>query len=525
MRDVGGAILQLSTTAIRGKQRAVLAGVPAALRGIYAQERARRKNKPPVQNSYAQLWEEFQKEGAATGFRDQFSRSQDRAEALERMLDPSSWANSTLGKVFTAGGTLKVPMEVARKTAAPLFNWLEDYNQTMENAVRLSAYKVALDNGLTKQQAASVAKNLTVNFNRKGQIGRQAGALYAFFNASVRGTARMIETLRGPAGQRIIFGGLILGSLQALTLAAAGFDEDEPPEFIKSKNIILPTGDSKYITIPMPLGYNVIPNTSRIVTEWMLSGFKNTPKRVVDLTGAFLDMFNPLGNAGWSVQTIAPTIADPIVAISENKDWTGKPIAKEDMSSLDPTPGYTRAKENASIVGKELSRFLNAASGGTNYTPGVVSPTPDQIDYLIGQLTGGVGRELLKAEQSITSQFTGEELPMYKVPLVGRFLGETTGMAAERNRFYNNVIELNKHERELKGRRKDRVPTQDYLMEYPEARLYSYANQVERNIQNLKKRRDMLIEKDAPKEQVKAVENQMMVQMKRFNDKVREVQQ
>jgi hypothetical protein len=525
VRDVGGAILQLSTTAIRGKQRAVLAGVPAALRGIYAQERARRKNKPPVQNSYAQLWEEFQKEGAATGFRDQFSRSQDRTAALERMLDPSSWAKSPLGKIFTAGGTLKAPMEIARKGAAPFFEWLEDYNQTMENAVRLSAYKVALDNGLTKQQAASVAKNITVNFNRKGQIGRQAGALYAFFNASVQGTSRMVETLRGPAGQRIIFGGLILGSLQALTLAAAGFDDDEPPEFIKSKNIILPTGDSKYITIPMPLGYNVIPNTSRIVTEWMLSGFKNTPKRVVDLTGAFLDMFNPLGNAGWSVQTIAPTIADPIVAISENKDWTGKPIAKEDMSSLDPTPGYTRAKENASIVGKELSRFLNAASGGTNYTPGVVSPTPDQIDYLIGQLTGGVGRELLKAEQSITSQFTGEELPMYKVPLVGRFLGETTGMAAERNRFYSNVIELNKHERELEGRRKDRVPTQDYLMEYPEARLYGYANQVERNIQKLKKRRDMLIEKDAPKEQVKAVENQMMVQMKRFNDKVREVQQ
>ena len=114
---------------------------------------------------------------------------------------------------------------------------------------------------------------------------------------------------------------------------------------------------------------------------------------------------------------------------------------------------------------------------------------------------------------------------MYKVPLVGRFLGETTGMAAERNRFYSNVIELNKHERELEGRRKDRVPTQDYLMEYPEARLYGYANQVERNIQKLKKRRDMLIEKDAPKEQVKAVENQMMVQMKRFNDRVRETQQ
>ena len=132
-----------------------------------------------------------------------------------------------------------------------------------------------------------------------------------------------------------------------------------------------------------------------------------------------------------------------------------------------------------------------------------------------------MGRELLKAEQTVTSQFTGEELPIYKVPLVGRFIGDSEGQAAERNRFYNNLILLNKHERELKGRQKDKVPTKDYLMEYPEARLYSYANQVERNIRTLKKRRDALIEKGAPKEQVKRVENQMTVQMQRFNERVK----
>jgi hypothetical protein len=520
-RDVQGALLQLSTTPLRNDRKAVFAGVGGALRGIYAEERLRRKGEQPSNNSWAKLWEEFQEEGGQTGFRDQFSRSQERAEALQSILDPSSWTKTPLGQVFTVGGALKVPLETARKVAAPVFDWLSDYNQTMENAIRLSAYKVARDKGMTKQQAASLAKNLTVNFNRKGQIGRQAGALYAFFNAAVQGTTRMLETLRGPAGQKIIYGGLLLGSAQAMMLAAFGFDEDEPPEFVKERNIVIPTGGSKYITIPMPLGYNVIPNTSRILTEWTLSGFKNTHKRVADITGAALDMFNPLGNAGWSAQTFLPTVSDPVVALMENRDWTGKPIAKEDISSLDPTPGYTRSKETASIISKEISKFLNAATGGTDYTPGGFSPTPDQIDYLIGQLTGGVGRELLKAEQTVTSRFTGEELPIYKVPLVGRFIGDSEGQAAERNRFYNNLILLNKHERELKGRQKDKVPTKDYLMEYPEARLYSYANQVERNIRTLKKRRDALIEKGAPKEQVKRVENQMTVQMQRFNERVK----
>jgi K+/H+ antiporter YhaU regulatory subunit KhtT len=524
-RDIQGAILQLSTTPLRYEKKKVLAGVAGSLRGIYAEERGRRAGNPPSKNSYAELWREFQEEGGQTGFRDQFSRMQDRADALQAILDPSSWTKSPLGKVFTANGTLKVPLETARKAAAPVFDWLSDYNQTMENAVRLSAYKVAKEKGMTKQQAASLAKNLTVNFNRKGQIGRQAGALYAFFNAAVQGTARMLETLRGPAKKKIIAGGLLLGSAQAMLLAAFGFDEDEPPDFVKERNIVIPTGGGKYITVPMPLGYNVIPNTSRILTEWTMSGFKDTHKRVAQITGAALDMFNPIGNAGWSIQTLAPTVADPLVALAENKDWTGKPIAKEDISNLDPTPGYSRSKETASYISKAMAKFLNAATGGTDYTPGGASPTPDQIDYLIGQLTGGVGRELLKAEQTVTSQFTGEELPIYKVPLVGRFVGDSEGQAAERNRFYNNIILLNKHEREIKGRQKDRIPARDYLMEYPEARLYSYANQVERNIRTLRKRRDALIEQDAPKERVKQVENQMTVQMKRFNERVKSAQE
>jgi hypothetical protein len=49
-----------------------------------------------------------------------------------------------------------------------------------------------------------------------------------------------------------------------MMLALAGFDEDEPPDFIKDRNFVIPLPNGKYITIPMPLGYNVIPATSRI---------------------------------------------------------------------------------------------------------------------------------------------------------------------------------------------------------------------------------------------------------------------
>tara|TARA_S200002703_G_scaffold11653_2_gene10571 strand:- start:209 stop:7294 length:7086 start_codon:yes stop_codon:yes gene_type:complete len=497
LRDVQGALINLTSTPIGNKQAQVAAGTLPALKGIYSTLRGDTAR----QNQYSQLWEEFQQEGGQTGYKDMFARSDERATALEKEL-----------KGLSAGK----PMKALRA----IRDWLSDYNEAMENAVRLSAYKVAKEQGMTNQQAASLAKNLTVNFNRKGQVATQAGALYSFFNAAVQGTARMMEALRGPAGKKIIYGGLLLGTAQAALLEAADFDEDEPPYFVREKNVIIPLIGGGYLTIPMPLGLNIIPNTSRVITEFALSGFREPTKRVGQITGSLFDAFNPIGNAGWSVQTIAPTVADPLVALSENRDWTGRPIAKEDMVSTRPTPGYTRAKETASTLSTGLAYFLNAASGGTDYQKGLFSPTPDQLDYLVGQAFGGVGRELLKAEQTVTSTFTGEELPPYKIPLAGRFYGNTESSAAASNRFYTNITRLNEHEAEIKGRRENRENVAEYLRDYPEARLASFAGQVERAVRKLQKRKRDMLDRDASRSSIEAIEKLITRRMQTLNDRV-----
>ena len=532
LRDVSTAGLQLTDTPLAGKQKEVLnpKSVLGAMHGIYTDLRAERKG-GAGKSQWSKLWEEFQQRGGQTGFRDQFSSTEKRGQALQRIVDPSSWAESKLGKVFTAGGTLKVPMETARKAAAPIFNWLSDYNEMMENAIRLSAYKTALDNGMSKDAAAVLAKELTVNFNRKGQIATQAGALYAFFNASVQGTTALIRTLSGPAGKAIVGGGLMMGAIQALLYSVAGFDEGEPPEFIREKNFVMPIWNGKewngkYIAIPLPLGYNVIPNTSRLITEAAIrftEGKKVKPTETAfKIFESLLGAFNPIGNAGWSLQTVAPTVVDPFAAIMENKDWTGRRIAREDFNSLDPTPGFTRYKESSSTFSRELAEFMNSMSGGTQDAPGKISPTPDQIDYLIAQIFGGVGREALKIERTIRSQITGEELPPQAIPLAGRFYGDTTGSSAVSSAFYENLKEMNIHENTVKGMRKRKENVQEYFRENPEARMFEEAGRVEREVQALRKRRRELVEKKAPKESVRAIEERITARMKRFNDKIKQ---
>ena len=161
-----------------------------------------------------------------------------------------------------------------------------------------------------------------MDFNRKGRAGREVGPLYAFFNASVQGISRGVQTLKGPTGKAIIVGGLGLGVLQALMLAAAGYDDDDVPEFVKTRALIIPIlgKEKRYVAVPYPLELQMIPNTGRVLTELALNGGKNVGKRVFDAVGTIAGSFNPLGGgniftADGALKTVAPTLVDPLIEL------------------------------------------------------------------------------------------------------------------------------------------------------------------------------------------------------------------
>ncbi len=505
-RDVGSGMFNLSTTAIKGQQGKVLRRTLPALAGIFSDLRAHRRGQPRGGGVYGAAFEQMQDIGGQTGYRDLFVTGEDRANAIKREMERAQ------------GGGPQMFIET--------FRWLggmiSDYNTAMENAVRVSAFMAAKESGLTDARSGSLAKNLTVNFNRKGAKTLNAGALYAFFNASVQGNARIIETLKGPQGLKILLGGVTFGVLQAMALAAAGFDDDEPPEFVKERNIIIPVGGKKYLTIPMPQGLLIIPNLGRIPAEFVLSGFRKPGEKVRSLFSLALDSFSPMGGgSSWS-QMLTPTIFDPIVALGQNEDWTGKPIAREDMNPLAPTPGPVRAREGATPFSKMMSEAANKATGGTDFTPGALSPTPDQIDYLIGQFTGGVGREIGKVATTVAGTATGEEVPSHRIPLVGRFYGDANQQTGQSAKFYENLKEINGHEAEIKGRKEAKEDWIEYRDANPTAVLVDKANAVEREVSKLRKAKRTALADGAERDTIKGFEEKITDKMRDFNELVKE---
>jgi hypothetical protein len=511
VRDVQGAMLNLTTTPLNGKQGAVAKGTFTALKDIYAG--IKEKNKGTLQKNPADgSWQDFLEAGGKIGYRDQFAKINDTSTLVARELQSLNRSN-------------------AYKKARSVLNWVSSVNDVLENAVRLSAYRVALEQNMSKDQAAEIAKNLTVNFNRKGSATAGLSAYYAFLNASIQGTARLAQTIdpRTKSGRLIIAGGLAIGMAQSLALMAAGFDDDEPSEFLKERNLIIPTGwltgKRTYAMWPMPLGFNILPNTGRLLIDGAarLADGKGVGDLAINALSMAVSSTNPLGGNAATLQSYMPTVADPfIAAFVENKDAFGRPISKEDRG-LNPTPGYTRSREPANPIFQGIAEFMNNITSRDPDVKGLISPTADQLSYIAEQIGGGVYREASRAVKYAVNVLNGEETPEHQVPLAGKIVGDLGSNAAISQKFYTNVKNMAEHELVIKAHRERRQSTAEYMRDNPEARLWQRANSLENEITKLNKTKKELYQREAPKERIKRVEDQKIRMMQQFNDQVRRV--
>jgi hypothetical protein len=515
VRDTLGGAVNIGSTKLRGKGLKVLADVPMAMQGI-----ARELAGGGETSEWSKLWKQFQDDGGRTGFREVFAQAQDRADAIEREL-----------KAAQAAGKL-----TAGKVGHAALDLLDGFNTTLENAVRLAAYKHALDIGMSRAEAARLGRELTVDFNRKGRLGRELGPLYAFFNASVQGGARTLETLRGPTGAKVIAGGLALGAMQAMMLLAAGYDDDEIPEFVKTRALIIPLfgEEKKFIAIPYPPGLHVIPNTGRVMTELSLNGGKNAGRRAFNAVGEIAAAFNPLGGgniftADGFLKTVAPTIVDPVIEWTSNKNFMGTPIERESRGETDNRPGYQRAKEATlrSTTGQAylgISKAINWATGGTAYEKGLASPTPEMVRYIAQTAGGGVLRELEKTVDSSVKAMTGEKVKKSGIPIVGRFYGEVDDDQVQASRYYEKAKDLDRLQSSQKAAQTagDGAAMTRIIEDNPELALARSFDQVQREIAKLNKAAISTVDDPAT---IKAIDQARVEAMRGLNDAVKAMEQ
>ncbi|EGE7508709.1 hypothetical protein V9R88_001112 [Escherichia coli] len=447
----------LSALAVAKDSRSAMSAVYASLRG---------KTLTGKGAQWQKVWKEFVEDGGKTGWFNMGDLEGQQKE-MDRLvsLAKGGWKGQSIGAWNS------------------FLNLVEDANGAVENALRLSAYKHARDAGLSRQQAASLAKNMTVNFNRRGEQGALMNSLYMFANASIQGTANLVRTLghlngEGPLLERLrwknlnvpqkialaaVGAGYLLGSLNR---SVAGEDDDgvnwydKVPSHVKERNLVIMKSvfggkGGEYWSIPLPYGYNVFFLLGH-TAEGVAAGDLTASRAAGNVVGGVLGAFSPVGSetsetlSGALLKNAAPTILRPFANLAMNENFMGAQIYQENMPFGTPKPDSQLGRRSTPEAYKAFASWLNAFSGGSQYRPGAVDITPESLKFWIDYISGGTGRFISKTTDAAVKSLNGIDIPEQQVPFLGKISGEVMPYA-DQQKMYDRMTEVAQYHAELKS--------------------------------------------------------------------------
>lgn len=431
----GSITLQQYNKSIPGIASTVLKTYFKAAAGVYGGLKGK-------ENTYWQKqYQEFLTAGGKVAFND-IQTIQDRQKRLLKEM------------MLLQNGNLNA----SRRGVRAMIQFIGDMNDTVENALRLATFVAAKEAGVSKNVSASMAKNVTVNFNRRGEWGYTLNSLYPFFNAGVQSTAVLFKAMQHRRVQQVVISMAIMGFAMDM-INALWSPEDDDGELLydkisqweKESNIIfmLPKGEladlakeylpvnkykgAEYIKLPKPYGYRVFGNLGQNVGA-LSRGALSPIEAAANVGKSVANSFSPIDGGQGPLNFLAPTVLDPIVDVATNKDWLGNEIvpgAKYDT----PFPSSQKAKYNTSGLAKWAAESLNVISGGDKVTPGSIDVSPAVLDYYYGFATGGMGRfvkDTAIAANRAVDKAMGKQVPedekltIKDIPIVRDLVGATS---------------------------------------------------------------------------------------------------
>lgn len=357
-----------------------------------------------------------------------------------------------------------------KKAVQQVIQSIDNLNTIIEDSTRLSVYKQALANGVSRERAAFLAKNATINFNKMGTGGPVVNALYMFSNASIQGTTKMLRAMKNPK-----VAAAVVTTVGAAVAATNEFNDKVDPdwrekvtEWDRMNNLIiaLPTDDGiKYVKIPVSWGMKPIKVSAEYVMD-LSQGRVKLNEALEGTLSAAMDAYNPVG--GTDIRSAAtPTILDTPVDIWSNRAWHGGKIKPDVQPDAAEASKFFKSLEKT-----QTGRVLKGATSWLfKATDGKVDISPADINYAYEQYTGGAGRFATRVLNTLTAVGKGEvgKLPVREIPVVNRFLGSrSSDEVGDTNMPIGKFYDIKKQDtKEASFRKMEARGLYDRLMELP----------------------------------------------------------
>ena len=338
------------------------------------------------------------------------------------------------------------------KVGHTIMDGIEFLNRMIEDSNRFAVYMTSIQYGRSIDEAVNDAKDVTLNFNRKGtgEYGWQMiRNLYLFINPAVQS----LQTLGALAKHHPfkftvvtaawLASGVLVPIVNAALMSLLGGDDDKDKywQFTKwdrRNNLIMWVPFThEYVKIPLAQEFRAFYGIGDMIASKMMGGElaeETWSQYAEDLLGQVVDMLplDPTGYDGNIAVSLMPNPIRPVFELAFNVDFTGKPLFKEtEYNKYDPN--FTKAYVGTPDWLVRVSKMVNSI--GNDYPdvqqnaidafgdPRYNLNNPAVVDHVLSSYLGGaytMGSQVLGV---LTKSLNDpKEIKMADIPLVSKFV-------------------------------------------------------------------------------------------------------
>lgn len=338
------------------------------------------------------------------------------------------------------------------KVGHTIMDSIEFLNRMIEDSNRFAVYMTSIQYGRSIDEAVNDAKDVTLNFNRKGtgEYGWQMiRNLYLFINPAVQS----LQTLGALAKHHPfkftavtaswLVSGVLVPIVNAALMNLLGGDDDKDKywQFTKwdrRNNLIMWVPYThEYVKIPLAQEFRAFYGLGDMIASKVMGGDlaeESWSQYAEDLLGQVVDMLplDPTGYDGNIAVSLMPNAIRPVFELAFNVDFTGKPLFKDtEYNKYDPnftkayvgTPDWlVRASKMVNSIGNDypdVHQNSIDAFGDPRYNLN----NPAVVDHVLSSYLGGaytMGSQVLGV---LTKSLNDpKEIKVADIPLFSKFV-------------------------------------------------------------------------------------------------------
>lgn len=390
-----------------------------------------------------------------------------------------------------------------RKVWNASFDMLDLFNKAAENSARFAAFITSREAGRTLDRSIYDAKEISVNFNKKGAgakfldsygaqvkndirdlswknpnllkltkdvaiyltvfssgVGR---SFFAFWNAAIQGSTNFGRVVKRHPKKALTAMAIMfaLGLANAM-VGASGDDDDDAeegngyfdhPSNTRRSNLMLRINGKSWASIPLPVEYRAVYGMGELLGSVMSGKERYTNQELAHEVLCQVSQVLPLDVVGEGSGAFVPTAVKPLYEVVTNESWTGLPIYKQTAYN-ERDPAYTKAYSNTNKQLVGMSKMLNELSGGDSQKSGWLDVNPAVVEHLGRGYLGGYFNLVDKLVKTGETVVGSREYDPSNLLIVNRFVksgSERTAYRAINNRYYQIKADSEELIKDYKG--------------------------------------------------------------------------